>query len=98
MMELKGSDRKKLRGLAHGLDPLIRIGKQGLTGTVIQEIGQALEFHELIKVRFLEFKDRKEDLVAEIGRQCECCAVGMTGHTAIFYRQNPDPEKRKVRW
>lgn len=49
--ELSPAQRKALKARAHGLEPVVLIGDQGLTGQVIAETGRALEAHELIKVR-----------------------------------------------
>ncbi len=49
---LKGSDRKYLRGLAHNLKPVVHIGKAGLAPSVLTAIDEALDHHELIKIRF----------------------------------------------
>jgi len=48
---LKGSDRRHLRGLAHQLKPVVQVGKQGLIENLITTVSQALDAHELIKVR-----------------------------------------------
>jgi RNA-binding protein len=55
-MELKGSQRRYLRGLANPLSSVIIIGKAGLTEAVSAAIDEALDNHELIKIRFLEFR------------------------------------------
>lgn len=94
---LKGSQRKHLRGLAHGLDAVVFIGKQGLVEGVIKAIDEQLDAHELIKLRFIDFKERdqKEEISKEIEKVTSSECVGMIGHLAIFYRQHRDPKKRK---
>ena len=96
MRTLKGSDRKVLRGLAQALKPVVQVGKNGVTGGLIQSVVAALDTHELIKVRFVEFKDQKRALAEEIARRAECEQVGMIGHVAIYYREHPEAEKRKI--
>ncbi|MEN6465790.1 MAG: YhbY family RNA-binding protein [Syntrophaceae bacterium] len=91
---LKGSQRKRLRELAHSMDPIIRIGKRGITGEVIRQIDKALTDHELIKIRFNEFKDEKKDLSASIADETGSELVGMIGHVAVFYRESPEKEKK----
>ena len=59
---LNGAMRKKLRALAHHLDPVVMIGQKGMTPQVIEKTRSALDAHELIKVRFTEFKKEKRDL------------------------------------
>lgn len=78
------------------MDPVVQIGQKGITEHILGEIENALKAHELIKVRFVEFKKEKKELAAEIERQCKAENVGVIGHIVIFYRQHPDPEKRKI--
>ncbi|MBW2655914.1 MAG: YhbY family RNA-binding protein, partial [Deltaproteobacteria bacterium] len=68
MKELKGSEKKYLRGLAHNLNPSAFVGQKGLTATLSGEIDQALEASELIKVKFNDYKekDQKKNLTKEI--------------------------------
>ena len=57
---LKGSDRKYLRGLAHTLTPVVRIGNAGLTDRVVEATEQALDAHELIKVKIAADRDERK--------------------------------------
>ena len=95
---LKGFQRKYLRSEAHHLDPVVMIGKGGLSGGVIQKIDKSLDDHELIKVRFLEYeRDEKKEMCGEIETATHAICAGMVGHVAIFYRQHPEKEKRRIR-
>lgn len=96
MSELKGFQRKHLRGLAHDLKPVVMIGKNGVAETVLKSIDQALNDHELIKVKFLDFKSEKKILAAKIAEHCGSELAGLIGNIAIFYRRHKDPEKRQV--
>ena len=95
---MKGFQKKYLRGLAHSLDPSILIGQKGLTDTLVRAMREELDRHELIKVKFNDFKEKeaKQAIVASLVEQTGCIPIGMIGHTAIFYRQNSNPEKRKI--
>lgn len=95
-MTLKGSQKKKLKALAHSLQPVVLIGQRGLTKEVLLELDHSLERHELIKVRFLEFKSEKDALSEQIQNQLSADLVSIIGHVAVFYRKNPDPDKRKI--
>ncbi|MCP4898922.1 MAG: YhbY family RNA-binding protein [bacterium] len=97
MSELKGSDRKYLRGVAHSYKPLVQIGKEGLSDSVISAINAALEAHELIKVKIAADRDEREVMVPAMADQLSCDCVGTVGRIAILYRQNPDPEKQKIK-
>ncbi len=98
MPELKGCQRRYLRGLAHRLKPSVFIGKQGLTEMVYMAIEQALISNELVKISFMAFKQKeaKKRLAADIEHNTGCCLVGTVGHTALFYRPHPQPAKRRI--
>ena len=98
MDKLKGFQKKYLKGLAHGIKPLVFVGQKGLSPTVTKAVGESLEKHELIKVKFIEFKekDQKKDITGSIEKETASKLVGMIGHIAIFYRPQRDPEKRKI--
>lgn len=50
-MNLSTKQKQHLKGLAHPLKPVVLLGSNGLTEGVLAEIEQALEHHELIKVK-----------------------------------------------
>jgi len=95
-MELKGMHRKYLRGLAHDLKPLVLVGKSGITPGLLASVHQALDDHELIKVRFIDHKEDKDELALRIAGEAKCSLAGRIGNVAIFYRQQADPGKRKI--
>ena len=99
MEALKGFQKKFLKGLAHGLKPVVFVGQKGLTTNLIGAIHEALNTHELIKIRFVDFKEKQQRvaMVEAVAAEVDCQLVGMIGHVAIFYRQQPDPEKRKIK-
>jgi RNA-binding protein len=97
MEQLKGSQRKYLRGEAHHLKPLVMIGTKGVTEQLLGSVDLALKDHELIKVKFGEFKEAKKEIAAQIAQATESEVVGLIGNIAIFYRQHPQSEKRKIK-
>ena len=97
MQKLKSSEKKYLRGMAHDLSPVVFIGKQGLSGTVVSDIKRALNDHELIKVKFIDYKDKKKEIISEIEEKTESCCAGSIGNVAILYLEQDDPEKRKIK-
>jgi RNA-binding protein len=97
MEQLKGTQRKYLRAQAHHLKPLVIIGRNGINKQVIGSVDLALKDHELIKVKFGEFKEAKKEMSAEIAQATKSELVGIIGNIAIFYRQHAEPEKRKIK-
>jgi len=96
MPQLKGSQRKWLRGLAHPLEPIVRLGKHGATEGVLSEIDAALDVHELVKVQAPIPREEKSDLAAHLEAELNAQVVGRIGHIFILYREQADPEKRKI--
>lgn len=98
MEKIKGFQKRFLRGLAHALKPVVFVGQKGFSPTLVKAMDEALERHELIKVKFIEFKEKekKTALIQQLEEAVDCDMVGTIGHTAAFYRQHSDPEKRKI--
>ena len=93
---LKGSDRKYLRGVAHGLRPVVQVGKEGLSEAVLTAADKALYAHELIKVQIFAEREDRQAAAETIEKRLSCECVGTIGKMAIFFRQQEDPDKRKV--
>lgn len=86
-MAVTDKQRRYLKGLAHTLKPVVMIGNSGLTDSVLAEIDNALEHHELIKVRVSgqERADRKA-MLDKIAEQSGADLVQVIGHIGGFYR------------
>ena len=97
--DLKGYQKRYLKGLAHRLKPVVSIGQKGITDAVIQSIDAALETHELIKVKFIGEKDKvvKHSIFYDAALRANSQIVGVIGHVGILYRPCADPDKRTIR-
>ena len=98
MKALTSTQAKYLRGLAHSFQPVVFVGQKGLTDALIKSAGQAFHRHELIKVRFIDFKEKEQKLkiAAALAEKTGSRMAGMIGHIAIFYKPHSDPAKRKI--
>ncbi len=96
MRGLTGPQRRQLKGIAHRLKPLVQVGKSGVTESLILAVDRALSDHELIKVRFREYKESRKELSEILAERTGSEIVDIIGNVAILYRQSPDPEKRKI--
>ena len=96
MKELTSKDRRHLRALAHHLSPIVNIGHKGVGEAVIKDVKRALDVHELIKVKFLDFKDQKKELTQELSQSTGAQSAGLIGNIAILYLQNPKENERTV--
>jgi len=95
-MNLTNPQIRKLKALAQRLEPVVYVGKAGMTDAFVVSVEQALNDHELIKVKFTAFKEEKESLAAEIAARSHSELVWIVGHVAVLYRAQTDPARRKV--
>jgi RNA-binding protein len=93
---LTSSQRKHLRGLAHHLEPVVRIGQKGITDPVVAETGRALESHELIKVRMDAEGKEKKALAEELAAKAGAELAGVVGKIAILYKAREEKPKIKL--
>lgn len=84
--------KKYLRGLAHSLKPVVQVGQNGVTQSVLDATESALLDHELIKVRLREPIDKKA-LAASLAEGAKATLCGVIGHTVILYRRHPEEPK-----
>ncbi|MGA2692120.1 MAG: YhbY family RNA-binding protein [Opitutaceae bacterium] len=94
---LTGSQKTFLRGQGQLLAPTLKVGKVGLTQAFFAEFDKALRLRELVKLRFLGAdRDERALWCARIAGEGRCTCVGAVGHTALFYRRNPEPAGRRI--
>jgi RNA-binding protein len=92
MAELTSKQRQFLKGLAHALAPVVRVGKAGLTDAVVAETKTALRAHELIKARLEVDTDAREDTAEQLAAGADAELVATVGKMAILYRgRDGDP-------
>jgi RNA-binding protein len=97
MEKLKGSEKKYLRSMAHHLKPVALVGKNGIGGRFLPSVDAALNDHELIKIKFGEFKEEKKEMAAQIAAQTQSEVVGIIGNIVIIYRRHSRPELRRIK-
>ena len=88
-MDLTDSQRKLLRSLAHPRKPIVTVGRNGLTDAVLAELEQALEHHELVKVK-VKIGER-EDRNAMVNALCQrtgAALIQRIGFVATLFRRN----------
>ena len=97
MIELTSKQRKNLERLAHDLQPVVIVGGAGLTDGVISMVDNSLAAHELIKVKFNEYKDEIRDLTTELCEKTDATLVRIIGFTVILFREAEEEEDRKIK-
>lgn len=91
-MEITGKQKRFLRGLGHHLKPVVMVGKDEVNQTVINATEEALELHELIKIKLQEgcLSDRKS-VAAQLSEQTGSAVAQILGHTFLLYRPAKEP-------
>lgn len=87
MKSLNSKQIAHLRGLAHNLNPVVMIGNNGLTESVLKEIDASLCAHELIKVQVAgDDRTARKAIYEEISEKTQAIAVHHIGKQLVFYR------------
>ena len=87
---MNSNERQQLKAAAHPLKPVVIIGANGLSESVLEEIDISLKAHELIKVKIhgMEKEDRRA-CAEQICSPLACELVQHIGNTLVLYRKNP---------
>jgi RNA-binding protein len=84
---LSPKQRQFLKGLAHPLAPVVRVGKGGVSDAVVAETKTSLEAHELIKVRIeSDGAAARKEVAAKLAAATDAHVAAVIGKTAILYR------------
>lgn len=93
-MTLSNKQKQYLKGLAHSLKPVVQLGNNGLTEGVLAEIENALNHHELIKVKIpTDDKEEKSLIIDAIIRETAAVKVQTIGHVLVIYKPS---DERKI--
>jgi RNA-binding protein len=88
-MSLNNRQLRFLRGLSHKLNPVVMVADKGLTENVLAEIENALEHHELIKVKLRADREQRARWIEEIHAGSGAEIVHSIGQVVSLYRRNP---------
>jgi RNA-binding protein len=95
LKQLSEKQRKHLRGLAHGREPIVLVGNAGLSPGVAKELDGALTAHELVKVRArVGDREERDAIFASLAEQTGGALVQRIGNVAVFYR--PHKERPRI--
>ena len=91
VMSLTNNQIKHLRKLAHNLKVIVIVGNAGLTENVLLEIDNALNTHELVKVRINGEREERTAMIEQIQQHTQSVIIQTIGFVAVFYRQADKP-------
>lgn len=87
---LPGRAVRHMRALGHHLEPVVHVGKEGVTDAVIAQVREALLAHELIKVRLLpEAPVERAEAASELATGAGALVVQVLGRTVLLYKRHP---------
>lgn len=86
----------QLRGRGQRLEPIAHVGQAGLSEAVLASVNQALDGHELVKVKFHAVKEHKKPLASELAGRTGSVLVQQVGHVVVLYRPAANPAHRKI--
>lgn len=90
-MNLTGRQIRHLRALGNGVEVTLVVGKNGITGPVLDQLGQCFNTRELVKVKISERDPSvREEMAAELATRSGTELVQVLGRTALLYREAPE--------
>ena len=96
---MTGKERAQFRAQANTLDPLFQIGKGGMSDALIAQIEDAFRTRELIKLKVLleSAPETPREFADKIAAATRSEVIQVIGGSLVFYRENPDLGKEKVK-
>ncbi|HJL15434.1 MAG TPA: ribosome assembly RNA-binding protein YhbY [Sandaracinaceae bacterium LLY-WYZ-13_1] len=96
-LPLDGRQKRHLRALAHDLSPVVQVGKEGISGGVVQATDEALTTHELVKVRLPQVdRDERGRMADTLRERTESHLAALTGRIAVLYRAHPEEPRIRL--
>lgn len=82
-----GRELRELKAKAQRLKPLVKLGKEGLSESFLAGLDQALSDHQLVKVKFDEFKEQKKELVPVLAAGARAQIIMRVGNVVVLFRR-----------
>ena len=91
---LSSRQKKFLRAMGMELDPVVMVGKEGLTPTVVIAAREAIKKRELIKVRVQQnCLEETENVITMLTERADADLVQIIGRNGLLYKKNFDKPK-----
>ena len=85
--KLTNPELRALKAKAQLLKPMLKVGKDGLSPAFVNAVRDALEHHELVKVKFDEFKEQKKELGPKLAAAVAAHVIMQVGHVIVLFRR-----------
>jgi RNA-binding protein len=97
-MSLTNPQIRHLKALAQHLEPVLHLGKNGMSEAFLKSLDEALARHELVKVKFSAFKEEKKELSPIIAEKSGSHLITRVGNVLVLFREQPNPSLRQIRF
>jgi RNA-binding protein len=88
---MNGKQRRFLRGLGHALEPVVQVGKEGVTDGVTAALDEALLQHELVKVKLgANTPEDRHEAATELAARTSSELVQVLGKAVLLYKAHPE--------
>jgi RNA-binding protein len=94
MDPLSNAQIRALKAQAQRLKATLKIGKEGLSPQFFAALDEFLKHHQLVKVKFDEFKEQKKELAPQLAEKSRSYLVTRVGNVVVLYRPKPAEEKQ----
>jgi RNA-binding protein len=89
---LNNSQLRKFKAAAQHLEPMFKVGKAGLSDGFLRSLDAALAQHELVKIKFVEFKEQKKELAPLLAEKTASHVIMRVGNVLVLHRPRPEVE------
>jgi len=89
---LNNSQLRKFKAAAQLLEPMLKVGKAGLTEAFVRSVDTALAQHALVKIKFVEFKEQKKELAPQLAEKTASHLIMRVGNVMVLHRPRPATE------
>ena len=89
MESITNAEMRRLKARAQHLEPMFKVGKAGLSDAFVSGVSAGLASHELVKVKFVEFKDEKKTLAPALAEKTSSQLIMRVGNVAVLFRRKP---------
>jgi RNA-binding protein len=89
VQELSNREVRELKARAQRIKPILKVGKDGLSPAFLKAVEDALAHHELVKIKFDEFKEQKKELGPKLANEAKANLIMQVGHVVVLFRRKP---------
>jgi RNA-binding protein len=96
MVPLANAQIRALKAQAQRLKPALKVGKDGLSPQFLAAVDDALKHHELVKIKFDNFKEQKKELAPQLADKSGSHLVTRVGNVVVLFRPKPvEPQSKQ---